>query len=145
MSVADNTIKLGIVLVAGLLIATTLNTAWIWTYEEPAPIILEIEMIEPSGLKNFQNLAELDRFLQLDRTNELNYVSDYKCLQFAEQLCRGAEEHGYLMYVLMDAWLCNPDIAHAYTMCYVEEELLYVVIEPQSDEIEWTWSRYQDA
>lgn len=107
---------------------------------DTATYIFNIEIIQPHELTHFQNREQLENFLEMDTTNQLDYRGDFKCLSFAEMLSYRAEENGYRVVVLIDAWDHNITVKHAYCMAYCITEDTYYVIEPQSDTILYGWS-----
>ena len=110
---------------------------------DPDTYIFNVELIQPHELTHFQNRDQLENFLEMDTTNQLDYRGDFKCLSFAEMLSYRAEENGYRVVVLIDAWDHNVTVKHAYCMAYCIAEDTYYVIEPQSDTILYGWSYSQ--
>ena len=106
----------------------------------PATYIFNTEIIQPHELTHFQNRQQLENFLEMDTTDLLDYRGGFKCLSFAEMLSYRAEENGYRVVVLIDAWDHNITVKHAYCMAYCIAEDTYYVIEPQSDAILYGWS-----
>jgi len=101
--------------------------------------VFNVQYIQPRELRHFQNQERLEQFLEMDTTDLLDYRGDFKCLNFAEMLSYRAMENGYRVVVLEDAWNHNVTVRHAYCMAYCLDEDTFYVIEPQTDEIIYTW------
>ena len=107
---------------------------------DPVTYVFNVEIMPSHELRHFKDHAELENFLEMDTTDFLDYRGDFKCLNFAEMLSYRALENGYRIVVLEDAWNHNITIRHAYCMAYCIEDDTFYVIEPQSDQIIYTWS-----
>lgn len=87
---------------------------------------------EPERLstQDFSTRQQLSAFLQSDNTNQLQYTSNFKCIDFSLTLIEHAKEAGYRIY-----FTSNSD--HAFCKAYITSEDTWLNIEPQTDE---AWS-----
>lgn len=103
-------------------------------------IVKEYEIIEtvtPTPLRNYPNKATLLTFIIEDETDALPYTDRWTCFDYTIRTIENAEEQGYRVYFF---YRNNVDgTAHAMCMAYVEKEAQYVIWEPQTDQIMFTW------
>jgi len=96
-----------------------------------------IETVSPTPLRNFPNKATLLNFIRQDDTNDLPYTDRWTCFDFTIRTIENAELQGYRVYFF---YRNNADgTAHAMCMAYVVEEAQYVIWEPQTDMVQFTW------
>ena len=119
-----------------------------WYYLIIFGVILVVSLydrIEDSKLRNFQTRQELISFLSSDGTDRLTWAEDFTCDDFTRVLILHAKEKGYR---LNRHEVTNPNIlwpneefywegdgGHALCKAYIENEDLWVVIEPQNDSL----------
>lgn len=85
---------------------------------------------EPERLstKDFDTMQQLRSFLQTDKTDQLEYTSNFKCIDFSLTLISHAKDAGYRIYFTSSS-------NHAYCKAYIVSENTWVYIEPQTDEV----------
>lgn len=104
-------------------------------------------------LSNFPTRQSLVNFLSTDTTDENPYTDDYDCKQYATDLKKNARSSGYRIRVyaivgdkqlgeyksLMERYFgitsSGPGFGHVVCKAYIVDEGLWVMIEPQGDEI----------
>lgn len=106
---------------------------------------LSVSFKQLGELRDFKSLAELQRFLLEDDTNELSYeLHDWDCEDFAQLLIRNAAEKGLRIH---DAWVFHRSgnrimewhyfcfaIVRGFTFQGGEKADLAVIVEPETDE-----------
>jgi len=87
---------------------------------------------EPERLstQDFSTRQQLSTFLQMDNTNQMQYTSDFECIDFSLTLIEHAKEAGYRIYFTSTS-------DHAFCKAYIASEDTWLSIEPQTDEV---WS-----
>jgi len=108
--------------------------------DRPNQIIFNVTYIEPSNLKDFQTRAELEDYLAKDDTSEFTYTSYFDCKEFGKRLSHYAGRNGYHIAMLWDEHQKSNN-THIYNLAYVINEGRYYVIEPQTDELVWSWRK----
>lgn len=94
-------------------------------------LITGIVIVEPGRIttQDFDTRQQLFTFLQTDNTDQMQYTSDFKCIDFSQTLIDHAEKAGYRLY-----FTSNSD--HAFCKAYITSEDMWLNIEPQTDEIQ---------
>jgi len=104
-------------------------------------IVKEYEVIEtvtPMPLRHFPDKATLYTYIIQDDTDNLPYTDRWTCFDYTIRTIENAESQGYRIYFF---YRNNPDgTAHAMCMAYVVDEAQYIIWEPQTDQIQFTWS-----
>ena len=115
--------------------ATSQSTTYSLTGNDDNSIAgVELEKTLSDGtvicLRPFYSLAELQQFLDSDRTNECVYSRDFDCDDFAFMLSQHALNKGYQIFPFAeDNHLKN--VAHV----AIGDSIVVYTIEPQTDEI----------
>ena len=78
--------------------------------------------------RDFNTRQELIEFLHTDNTDQMQYTSDFKCIDFSLMLIEHAKAAGYRIYF-------TSANGHAFCKAYIISERRWVYIEPQTDEI----------
>lgn len=103
--------------------------------EIEVPILIRDE--RSVELVNFESRAKLIAFLIMDNTNTIEYTDRFTCMDFTLKIIGNAADRGYRMEFLYWQKL---NTAHALGMAYVEKESEWVVFEPQTDRVLWSWT-----
>ena len=112
------------------------------TIEIPVPVpekTIETYYIPtPMQLRNFPSLQTLENFLLKDNTSQIKSDKRFTCMDYALRTIENAAKQQYriIFFMHFDEELQKN---HALCMTYVEQEAKWVVFEPQTDRIEWTW------
>ncbi len=110
--------------------------------EIPVPIIQTtteiIHVPVPMELNDFPSMKALEDFLLRDNTSQINYGDRFDCMDFALRLIEEAAKEYYRVLFFHDR--LDERGAHALCMAYVLDEAKYVIFNPQTDKIEWTWA-----
>jgi hypothetical protein len=85
---------------------------------------------ERISTQDFSTRQQLSTFLQMDNTNQIQYTSDFECIDFSLTLIEHAKEAGYRIYFASTS-------DHAFCKAYIASEDTWLNIEPQTDEV---WS-----
>ena len=111
------------------------------TIEVPKPLVIEKPIYQ---LQDFPNRTVLENFLAEDPTDKLPYTDRFTCMDFVLHVIDAAAQKGYR--IVFFYWYKGPDKpAHAFCMAYTIQEAEWVVFEPQTDQILWSWTSWNIA
>jgi len=80
--------------------------------------------------------AEMERFLREDKTDLLNYVSEYfDCDDFAARLMGMVSSPGWAAIAFGEAWILKGNGKGHAVNCFVDSKSVCWLIEPQNDKI----------
>ena len=93
-------------------------------------LIVCLAVGEPERLstQDFSTRQQLSTFLRMDNTNQMQYTSDFECIDFSLTLIERAKVDGYRLYFTSTS-------DHAFCKAYIVSEDLWINVEPQTDVI----------
>jgi len=105
---------------------------------KPPIEIIKKEPIYVNDLRFFPDLLALEQFLLDDNVSQKHYdPHNFTCLEFATELSKRGAEKGWMISVYVDFHHRDNSTRHAYVITRIPGK--WVVIEPQTDKIVWTW------
>ncbi len=116
------------------------------TVEVPAPFPVYVNNTKliymPIAMpqNDWESEAELMEFISMDKTNRIDYSNDFDCDDFALRMIHNAALIGRRVYYFYEWKNGTYDGNHIMCMAYVKEEALYIIWEPQNDQVWSKWS-----